>query len=85
MAELSWKALAHELGDRMANHAFCNDHNPPLAESEGCPYCDDIAAYLLYAAKAKVPVDEPVIRETVSVADVLSGKAPSRRISDLKG
>lgn len=38
------RALADQLGERLANHAYCeNGHTPPSRDSE-CPFCRDIAA-----------------------------------------
>lgn len=60
MATKSWKEIADLLGDRMANHRYCNVHRLPLPAGGGCPFCDDIAAYVAYCQKlGRDPHPEP--------------------------
>lgn len=63
----SWEALAHAMGERLANHAYsCRSgynalgerdplhgeiHDPPMAYAEECPFCADTAAYERYLKK----------------------------------
>lgn len=44
----SWEKVAHALASRMYHQAHCRDH---AENTEGCPFCDDRAAYELYEAK----------------------------------
>lgn len=75
----TWKEVAHELGDRLAHHAQCSDHNPPRPTGHGCPFCEDIHAYRMYARKAGIPLDSaeytdpmPEGYTTISISDLMS-------------
>jgi hypothetical protein len=49
----TWRVLSDRLGARMAHHAFCEAHSLDDADPDGCPFCDDRAAYLEYEAAAR--------------------------------
>lgn len=51
MGRPDWKALAIELGGRMRNYAFCDEH-PVSHPGSDCPFCLDRTAYLRFEKAA---------------------------------
>lgn len=49
MARTDWKRLAAVLADRLASHAFCDQH-PASHPEPDCPWCGDRTAYRAYLA-----------------------------------
>jgi hypothetical protein len=43
------RVVAELLAQRMAVHAFCEDH-PETRPERGCPFCEDRAAYAAWLA-----------------------------------
>lgn len=63
----SWETVARALGEQMEAHAFCNEHRKI---TEGCPACDDLAAYQMYRAKLTSigVVEHDPFKNTVNVS-----------------
>lgn len=73
----TWRELAVLLGGRMRNHAYC-EHHPRGKPEPDCPYCEDRAAFDVYAAKAG-DADEP---EEVEVFNPLDQSAWPAHLRD---
>lgn len=71
MATVTWREVAEALAGRMVNHAFCPENHEPLQVD--CPFCDDIAAYRMYAKK-RGKVEQHVPRgKAITIDDVRKG------------
>jgi len=52
MSAMSWQAIAHVMGERLS-YARCDESTHSEADPANCPFCADVAAYQLYAAKVR--------------------------------
>lgn len=50
---LDWHGIATELAQRLRHHAFCAQH-PVATPGKDCPFCEDRAAFGMYADQANV-------------------------------
>lgn len=65
----SWQALARILGERMENHAYCDEHSRADADPATCPYCHDRWAHDQYTAKIGARPTPPA-GDTISLREL---------------
>lgn len=75
MSRETWKTIAIALGNAMANHQYCEDHDASEPELN-CPFCADRAVYVRFKAFAErngTAFPDPLAgMESVSIYDLRS-------------
>jgi hypothetical protein len=70
---MSWEDVARLLGERMQHHAFCDTHpgfDFARGLKDGCPFCLDKRAFLIFQAKSGFKSRQQQLNEDPNISSI---------------